>query len=103
MSNIEYLVDEEKAEYLIIQKDVNNFIRLINSKYPLYINLVLDDLIRKHIYNDIVYHVIILFDIKGYQIKQIFVSDIIEDHLDFNYLYEEICLFIDKKINEIGI
>ena len=97
------LIDEERAEYIIIQKDVNNFIRLINSKYPIYINIVLDDLIRRHIYKEVVYHVIILFDINGYQTKQIFVSEKIDDHLDFNYLYEEICLFIDTKIDEIGI
>ncbi len=101
---MEDLLDEERAEYLIIQKDVDNFIKLISRKYPIYITCVLDDLRRLHVYDDIIYHVIVLFDIKGYQTKQIFVTDRIDyDHVDFNYLYEEICLFIDEKLNDIGI
>lgn len=97
------LLDEEKAEYLIIQKDITNFIRLINNKYPIYITCVLDDLRRLHVYDDIIYHVIVLFDIKGYQTKEIFVTDKIDDHIDFNYLYEHICLYIDEKLNYIRI
>lgn len=81
---------------------VDKFIKLINSEYPIYINLILVSLEEKHCYKDNYYQIELLIEIKDYRRIECF--DVHYDQfIDFNSIYEQTHLIIGEMIEQIGI
>ena len=81
---------------------VDKFIKLINSEYPIYINLILVSLEEKHCYKDNYYQIEILIEINDYRRIEYF--DVYFDQfIDFNSIYEQTHLIIGEMLEQIGI
>lgn len=93
---------------------VDKFIKLINSEYPIYINLILVSLEEKHSYKDNYYQIENLIEINNYYQIEILIEinnyrrieyfDVYFDQfIDFNSIYEQTHLIIGEMMEQIGI
>ena len=81
---------------------VDKFIKLINSEYPIDMNLLLVSLEEKHCYKDKYYQIEILIEIKDYRRIEYF--DVhFDQFIDFNSIYEQTHVIIGEMIEQIGI
>ncbi len=81
---------------------VDKFIKLINSEYPIDINLILVSLEEKHCYKDDYYQVEILIEMKDYRRIEMF--DVhFDQFIDFNSIYEQTHLCIGEMMEQIGL
>ena len=81
---------------------VDKFIHLINSEYPIYINLILVSVEEKHCYKDNYYQIKVLIEIKDYPRIEYF--DVhFDQFIDFNSIYEQTHLIVGEMVEQIGI
>ena len=81
---------------------VVKFIKLINSEYPIDINMILVSLEEKKFNGKLYYSIELLVEIKDY--RHTFNFDVNgEKFIDFNSIYEQVHTLIYEFINELVI